>query len=407
MKSQEIIIPRPIYLNHILELIDKGMMLVLVGQRRVGKSFILLQLEKELKSRNSAANVIYINKELTKYNLISTSDQLYNYVDGKLHTDTQNYLLIDEVQDITDFQLALRSLHAERKCQIIVTGSNAHIFSSELSTLIGGRYIEIPVYSLSYNEFLQFQNLENSDASLERYLSVGGLPGLSLFDINNERQVNDYLQGVFSTIIIKDIVSRESIRNVKFLENLITFIAENIGKLFSSRKVTDTMNSYGNKISDILTNTYVRYIRNALLIREVARFDIHGKKIFEQIHKYYFSDHGIRNLLTSFTIRGSIEKVMENVIYNHLLIHGYKVYVGSLKAAEIDFVAVKGDSRIYIQSSYMLTSQDTIDREFGNLASIRDNYPKMVITMEPIAGGFPEYPGILHVQLRDFLTSFS
>lgn len=406
MNNSEEIIPRPIYLNHILEILDKGMMLVLMGQRRVGKSFILLQLEKELNARNSDINVIYINKELTRFNPIANSDQLYEYVDDKLRPDTQNYLLIDEIQDIVDFQLALRSLHAERKCQIVVTGSNAHIFSSELSTLIGGRYIEIPVYSLSYNEFLLFHNLENSDASLEKYLSVGGLPGLTLFDINNERQVNDYLQGVFSTIIIKDIISRESIRNVTFLENLITFMAKNIGKLFSTKKVTNTMNSYGNKISDMLTANYVRFIRNALLMRNVSRFDIQGKKIFEQIHKYYFTDHGLRNLLTSFSIRGSIEKLMENVIYNHLLIHGYKVYVGNLKTVEIDFIAVKGDTKIYIQSSYILSSQETIDREFGNLALIKDNYPKMVISMDPVAGGFPEYPGIIHQRLRDFLTSF-
>lgn len=407
MHGIEKIIPRSAYVDHILEIIDRGMIIVLVGQRRVGKSFILMQLEKELKTLNPDSNIIYINKELTRFNLIGDSDQLYGYVNERLDHNASNYLLIDEIQEIDCFQLAIRSLHAERKCQIVVTGSNAHIFSSELSTYLGGRYIEIPVYSLSYTEFLTFHKLEDSDSSLEKYLRVGGLPGLSLFDIDNERQVNDYLQGVFSTIVMKDIIQREKIRNVAFLESLITFMAENIGKLFSTRKVTNTMNSYGNKVSDLLTGNYVRFIKDALLMSPVFRYDIHGKKIFEQLQKYYFTDHGLRNLLTGFSIRGSIEKLMENVIYNHLLIHGYKVYVGSLKSTEIDFVALKGDTRFYIQSTYLLASEETIEREFGNLAVINDNYPKMVISMDPVSGSFPGYPGILHIRLRDFLTTFS
>lgn len=406
MKQIEEIIARPIYIDHILEIIDRGMMIVLVGQRRVGKSFILLQLEKELKSLNPESKIIYINKELTEFNTITNSNQLYDYVNNKLDPSSFNYLLIDEVQDIDNFQLAIRSLHAERKCQIVITGSNAHIFSSELSTLIGGRYIEIPIYPLSYLEFINFHKLENSEESLLRFLKVGGLPGLSLFDINNERQVNDYLQGVFSTIMMKDIIIREKPRNITYLENLLNFISENVGKLFSAKKITNTMNSYGEKISDTLTSNYVRYLKNALLINAVSRYDIHGKKIFEQITKFYFSDQGLRNLLYSFSIMGSIEKLIENVIYNHLLIHGYKVYVGNSKNLEIDFVAEKGDARVYIQSAYLLASNDTIKREFGNLTTIKDNYPKMVITMDPVSGGFSEYPGILHQRLRDFLTTF-
>lgn len=407
MNENEYLIPRPFYVDHILRIIDRGMMIVLVGQRRVGKSFVLMQLEKEIKALRSDANVIFINKELTKFNTVENSTQLTEYVEDRLIATANNYLLIDEVQDIQDFQLTLRSLHAERKCQIVVTGSNAHIFSSELSTLIGGRYIEIPVYPLSYNEFLQFHSLGDSDEALEKYMRVGGLPGLTLFDIDSELQVNDYLQGVFSTIVMKDIIRRETVRNATFLENLISFTAENIGKLFSAKKITDTMISYGNKISDSLTCNYMGFIGNALLTHKVSRYDIHGRKIFEQIQKYYFTDLGLRNLLSSFSIRGSIEKIIENVIYNHLLVHGYKVYVGSLRASEIDFVAVKGESRIYIQATYLLASQDTIKREFGNLVSIKDNYPKMVVSMDPVAGSLPEYPGILHMRLRDFLTKFS
>lgn len=406
MDIKDTIIPRPFYVEHILEVIDRGMMIILVGQRRVGKSFVLMQLESEIKKMNPASNIIFINKEFTKFNALTNSDELYQFVEERLLPSVHNYLLIDEVQDIKDFQVALRSLNAERKCQIVATGSNAHVFSSELSTLLGGRYIEIPVYPLSYKEFLIFHNLEDSDDSLIKYLTVGGMPGLSLFDINNERQVNDYLQGVFSTIIMKDIILRESPRNIIFLENLVSFIAENIGKLFSIRKVTNTMISYGEKITDMLTGNYVRYLKNALLIKSAMRFDIHGKKIFEQVNKFYFTDQGIRNLLSSFSIRGSIEKLMENVIYNHLLIKGYKVYVGDLKNTEIEFVAEKGDKRIYIQSTYLLASEETVKREFGNLAAINDNYPKIVVSMDPVSGELREYPGILHMRLRDFLNQY-
>lgn len=405
MDTKDRIIPRPIYLDHILEVIDKGMMIILVGQRRVGKSYILLLLQQILEQREEA-NIIYINKEWGRFNEIKSSDNLYEYVNNQLKEDKRNYLLIDELQDIKDYEIALRSLYAEHSCQIIATGSNAYIFSSEISTKLSGRYIEIPIYSLSYEEFLVFQNLEDKDESLLKYLKIGGLPGLSLFDIDNERQVTDYLQGVLSTVMMKDIILREKIRNVIFLENLATFIAQNIGKLFSIKKVTNTLNSQGHKISDMLTSAYVRFLNDALLLHSVSRYDIHGKKIFEQIHKHYFTDQGIRNLLTGFNIRSSIEKIMENVIYNHLLTNGYKVYVGILRDTEIDFVAEKGSDRIYIQSTYLLGSEETIKREFGNLKAIKDNYPKIVVSMDPVSGELNEYPGIRHIHLRQFLTHF-
>lgn len=406
MQNQFHIIPRPLYLDRIMNVIDKGMMIILVGQRRVGKSYILMQLEKELRLKDPDSNVIYINKEWHEFSPLENSGHLYEYVCNRLLPRQRNYLLIDEVQDIEDYEVALRSLYAENRCQIVATGSNAKIFSSQISTKLAGRYIEIPVYSLSYNEFLQFRNLHDSDESLTKYLRVGGLPGLTLFDIDSETQVTDYLQGVLSTVMMKDIILRENIRNATFLENLITFISHNAGKLFSLRKVTNTMNSNGEKISDMLTGAYVQYLKQALLISPVLRYDIHGKKIFEQIYKFYFTDHGLRNLLAGFDLRAGIEKIMENVIYNQLLLSQYKVYVGILKNTEIDFVAEKGNSKIYIQSCYLLGSQETIDREFGNLFNIKDNYPKIVVTLEPITGEIPRYPGILHIHLREFLTRY-
>ena len=398
------VINRPLYLNHIVSRLDRGTMIILIGQRRVGKSFMLKQIQEWILQHIQPANVIYISKELYAFSHITNANELYQHVVGLLRPDRKNYLLIDEVQDITDYENALRSLHAEERCQIIATGSNAYIFSTELSTRLAGRYIEIPIHSLTYKEFLHFHQLEDSDKSLLDYLRVGGLPGLSHYDIMDESQVRDYLQGVYNTVMLRDVIAREGIRNVAFIENLASFVADNIGKLISVRNIANTMTSQGTKTSDILTASYLKYLCDAYIISAVQRYDIHGKKLFEQNYKYYFSDHGLRNLLCGFNLRGSIEKIIENVIYLHLVAHGFKVKVGILRNTEIDFVATYGDKVIYVQATYLLATDDTIRREFGNLQNIKDNYPKFVVSMDPVNGDLPEYPGIRHMNLRKFLN---
>jgi hypothetical protein len=398
------LINRPIYLNHIISLLDRGAMIILVGQRRVGKSFMLRLVRQWLTANVESANVLYISKELYAFSDITNADALYAYVAERLPEGGRNYLLIDEVQDIADYENALRSLQAEERCQIIATGSNAYVFSSELSTRLAGRYVEIPIYSLTYSEFLQFHKLQDSDDSLLAYLRVGGLPGLCRYDINDELQLHDYLQAVYNTVMLRDVVSREEIRNVTFIENLAHFVADTIGKLVSIRNIANTMTSQGTKTSEALVATYLKYLCNAYIVNPVWRYDIHGKRLFEQNHKYYFSDHGLRNLLCGFNLRGSIEKVIENVIYLHLLAQGFKVTVGILRAAEIDFVASRGDQTIYVQATYLLGSDETIRREFGNLQAIKDNYPKYVVSMDPVGGDLPQYQGIRHIHLRDFLS---
>lgn len=398
------LINRPIYLNHIISLLDRGTMIILVGQRRVGKSFMLRQVREWLMSNAGSANILYISKELYEFKGITNADELYSYVVNRLQPMGKNYLLIDEVQDIKDYENALRSLQAEDRCQIIATGSNAYVFSSELSTRLAGRYVEIPIYSLTYREFLRFHNIDDSDKSLQDYLRIGGLPGLCHYDIADEIQVHDYLQAVYNTVMLRDVVSREGIRNVTYIENLARFIADTIGKLISVRNIVNTMKSHGSKVSEGQTSSYLKYLCNAYIVSPVQRYDIHGKRLFEQNNKYYFSDHGLRNLLCGFNLRASIEKVIENVIYLHLVAQGFKVTVGILRAAEIDFVATRGSQVIYIQATYLLGSEDTIRREFGNLKAVKDNHPKYVVSMDPIAGGLPDYPGINHISLREFLT---
>ena len=399
------IIVRKSYLSHIISHLNRGMMIILVGQRRVGKSFMLRQLCSWLNENRPNAAVVYVNKELLEFDNITDARKLYDYVSPRFNSAGENYLLIDEVQDIDGYEDALRSLHAEERCQIVATGSNAYVFSSELSTRLGGRYVEIPIYSLSYREFLEFHCLTDSDDSLKDFLRIGGLPGLRLYDVKDEIHVRDYLQGVYNTIMMRDVISREQIRNVPFMENLSRFIADNDGKLISTSSIVKFMRSQGDKVSDAVTSAYIGHLCKALVINPVARYDIRGKKLFELIYKYYFADHGIRNYLCGFNIRSGIEKIMENVVYLHLLGQGFKVDVGILRAGEIDFVATRGDKRIYVQVTYLLASDETIAREFGNLAAIKDNYPKYVVSMDPVSGGLDDYPGIQHLHLRTLLKT--
>lgn len=397
------LIPRPQYIEKIAGLINRGMMLILVGQRRVGKSKILELFRDWLCHNRPDANVVYVSKEYQEFRDIITAEQLYDYAIARLPERGDNYLLIDDVQEIENYENALRSLHAEGRCQVIATGSNAYIFSSELGTRLSGRYIEIKIYNLSYLEFLRFHGMEDSDESLRHYLRMGGLPGLMAFRTGEQSQINDYLEGAYNTILVKDIVSREKIRNVSQLENIIRYAADNIGKPISVANMARYMTSRGEKISDETVSNYLKYLRDAFLAIPVKRFDIHGKMLLESNSKYYFTDHGLRNYLCGYDMRGSIEKIMENVVWNHLRRHGFEVTVGVLRAGEVDFVATLADRRIYVQVTYLLASDDTVRREFGNLAAIKDNYPKFVVYMDPIGGGFREYPGIEHVSLREFL----
>ncbi|WP_304647958.1 ATP-binding protein [uncultured Duncaniella sp.] len=397
------LIPRPQYIEKIAGLINRGMMLILVGQRRVGKSKVLELFREWLNRNRPGANIVYINKEYQAFRDIVTAEQLYDYAAAQMPEGAENYLLIDEVQDIENYENALRSFHAEDRCQVIATGSNAYIFSSELGTHLSGRYIEIKIYNLSYIEFLRFHNMEDSDDAIMRYLRLGGLPGLLAFRPEEHSQIADYLEGVYNTILVKDIVRREKVRNVTQLENIIRFVADNIGKPISVTKIVRYMTSKGEKISDETVSNYLKYLRDAFLAVPIGRFDIHGKMLLESNNKHYFSDHGIRNYLCGSDMRGSIEKIMENVVWNHLRRQGLEVTVGILRAGEIDFVATSADKRMYIQVTYLLASEETVRREFGNLAAIKDNYPKYVVSLDPVCGGFSEYPGIEHISLRNFL----
>lgn len=394
-------IRRQSYIDKIEKYLGKETIIVLVGQRRVGKSCILKMIRDD-KMADSDNNVIYIDKEKWQYDAIQTYKDLNEYIERYWVNDKHNYILIDEVQDIEEFERSVRSFRTEPNTDIIITGSNARMLSNELSTLIGGRYKEIYIQSLSYNEFLEFHNLSDNDESLSLYIQYGGMPGLAKIGLE-EDDAREYQIDIYHTVLLKDVIMRNQIRNVPFLENLVRFLADNIGKLISANSIAKYMKSQGESITSSVVINYISFLCEAYILHKVNRYDIHGKRVFENNDKFYFEDNGVRNAIAGGTREGDIEKVIENIIYEHLIRLGYQVYVGQLQAGEIDFVCTKPEGqRIYVQASFIIAEQTTREREFGNLRSIKDNYPKYVISMTPLLTKNDD-DGITHIHLRKFL----
>lgn len=341
------LIIRKRYVDLILNYLGKGLIIVLTGQRRVGKSCILQCVERHIMQHEKEANIISINKEYAEFSNIKYDSDLNEFINNRLKTDNKNYLFIDEVQDISGFENSLRNFHAKGSCDIVVTGSNAKMLSGELATYLSGRYIEVHIQSLDYREFLTFHNLQNSDESLLKYLSFGGLPQLAHIGLDNHRMVTSYLNDIYNTVVMKDVISRESIRNVRFLNDLVRFVSDNIGKNISANSISKFMKSQNQTISPTLTANYLRFLCNAYIINCSKRFDIHGKRLFETNEKYYFEDIGLRNSLIGINLRNDIEKLLENVVYLNLCANGYNVTIGQLLNGEIDFVAEKNGKCLY------------------------------------------------------------
>ena len=396
------ILVRQNYLNKIEKYLGKDTIIVLTGQRRVGKSYTLRML-RDIKSKDESNNVIYVDKEKKCFDHIKTYQDLNAYIDTHYQSGKMNYILVDEIQEILEFERTVRSYVTEPDAEVVVTGSNANMLSKELSTIIGGRYKEIYVQSLSYKEFLQFHNLHDSDDALSKYIQFGGLPGLVKIGLDEDDAI-EYQKDVLSTVLLKDVISRNNIRNVPFLEKMTNFIADNIGKIVSATSISKFMKSQGTNVSPDTIIDYAQYLEDAYIIHKVNRYDIHGKRLFESNDKFYFEDHGLRNAQAEGTREGDIEKVVENIIYQHLVNLGFKVNVGQLQAGEIDFVCTKkaGAKRIYIQAAYIIADSETREREFGNLHNIKDNYPKYVVSMTPLVTRNDDN-GITHLHLRNFL----
>ena len=397
------ILQRPEYLALIQHYFGKETIIVLTGQRRVGKSYTLMSL-RDLLSATEGNNVIYINKEKKDWDDIVTYKDLNQYIEERYASGKRNYILIDEVQEIKAFEKSVRHWRTEPDTDLVLTGSNAETLSSDLSTLLGARYHEIYIQALTYKDFIRFHKLEEGDEALSLFINSGGLPGLVKYDIHDENEVYSYAQDVLNTALVKDIILKHKIRNVPFLYNLVRFLADSTGKPVSATSISKYMKGQKSPVSIELVQKYLKYLCDAYIVTEVPRFDIRGKKLLQSNNKYYFEDTGIRNSCVETNRDKDIEKVIENIIYHQLIHDGYKVNVGQLLAGEVDFVCVKDKKRVYIQASYIIGNDETRQREFGALKGIADNYPKYVISITPLVTRSDD-EGIQHLSLREFLKN--
>jgi len=392
-------IKRNRYINKIQPFIEKEVIKVFVGQRRVGKSYLLYQIIDKIESTKGNANIIYVNKELEEFSSIRNWQDLLTYIKDKASRG-MNYVFIDEIQDVFEFEKALRDLQSRGNYDIYCTGSNAKMLSGELATYLSGRYIEIKVYSLSFVEFLEFHKVEKGKDSFNAFIKYGGLPYLKNLPLRDE-VIFDYIKGIYHTILYKDIIDRHQIRNTNLLENLVKFLADNTGSIVSATQISKYLKSQQVSVTPKIILSYLDFLRDAFFVFRVQRADIYGKKIFESGEKYYFEDLGLRHTVLKYENK-DIHKILENVVYQHLLINDFHVYVGHEKGKEIDFIAEKQDVKMYIQVAYLLHMESTIDREVNNLVNIEDNHPKLIITLDDYNTG--DIKGIKVLHALDFLA---
>lgn len=399
MKTSNKYIPRPVYLDRIRPYIGKNIIKVLVGQRRVGKSNLLLQIMDIIRQQDDEANIIYINKELFEYDHLRDYRDLMKSVVAQTTKGNKNYIFIDEIQDIENFEKAIRSLQAKGEHDIYITGSNAFLLSGELATYLSGRYVEFKIFGLAYNEFLSFHELPDSQDSFVTYLKYGGLPYLIHIALTDEL-VFEYLRNIYAAILFKDVVARHNIRNVSLLEDLVNYLADNVGNLLSAKRISDFLKSQEIKVSPNVILSYLGFLEQAFFLLKVNREELKGKKIFEIGQKYYFEDLGLRHALLGYRAI-DIGKILENIVYLHLVIAGYRVRIGKFQDKEIDFVCARGDEKMYVQVAYLMPDEITAKREFGNLELISDNHPKFVVSLDEHATG--NVAGIKHVHIREFI----
>lgn len=387
------------YLNAILDYLDNNLIKVLVGQRRCGKSTILKQIINKLVANDAPQNnILYLNFELHELHWIKTYKSLINVIEAyyeELKPSGKVYIFLDEIQEIDAWEKVVNSFLANDHYEIefFLTGSNANLLSTELSTYVTGRYIEIPIFPFSFAEFCDYNKMDSSKETLINYLDSSGMP--ELFKLSQRQQKISYLNALKDSILMNDIVKRFNIKNAKLLVLLFDFLIDNIGKLFSINTIAKKLATTGIKINAITLGNYIQYLELTFVIHCARRYDLKGKKILEGERKYYLNDLGLSNYLQS-SFDNNITRRLENYVYIALLQAGYQVHVGRIYQREVDFIAEKDQQLIYIQVTYLLHTEEVTQREYGSLEKIPDNWPKWVVSLDDVS--LPTKNGIRHIQ---------
>ena len=395
------IVERTEYIDELKKWKDKNLIKVVTGIRRCGKSTLFrlyIEYLKELKIDDG--HIISINLESLYY--FKDYRELYDYVMSKINDDKKYYVFLDEIQNIEEFQKVVDGLYIKENIDIYITGSNAFLLSGELATLLTGRYVEIRMLPLSFKEYVSgFENNINYQSLFLDYMKNGGMPGvLSILDLDTEG-INRYLDSIFSTVIVKDIMARDKIVNKTFLENIIKFIFDSIGSVISTKKISDTLTSKGISISNHTVENYIRSFVESYLIYKAERFDVKGKKLLSRDYKYYAVDTGIRSYLLGKKADSDMGHILENIVYLELLRRGYRVYVGKVNNTEIDFVAENRDGIKYFQVALTVRDEKVLERELRSLKNTEDHYPKYLITMDMDLTA--DYEGITKINIIDWL----
>lgn len=393
------------YLNQLIAAKDLNLIKVITGVRRCGKSTLLMQYKNYLMSQNIAENdIIYMNFESADWYDIRDYRDLYNYIKSRIQDDKKKYLLLDEVQNVKNWEKAINSLLVDTSSDIYITGSNAYLLSSELTTLLAGRILTIKVYPFSFKEFIQVYPFNADEDKFDKfytYLRYGGMPMIVNMN-NNESLIINYLSDLKEVVLKKDVISRNNIKDVVFLDNLIKYMASVIGSLTTPNSIAEFMRKNGSTITNETVDSYLKMLENAYFLYRVPRFELKGKQLLKTQGKYYFIDNGLKNIIDGMSSYDTGSS-LENLIYIELIRRGYEVYIGQYNDIEIDFIAIKPNEKIYYQVSRSIMDEKVEEREKKSLLSINDNYKKVILTMDNVKN--KQIDGIEVINIIDFLMN--
>ena len=398
------IIEREEYLTKLKNFKDKQLIKVITGIRRCGKSTLLEIFQDYLKNEGvENSQIITINFEDPDFKKLKTSDTLYEYVKSKLNKNKMNYIFLDEIQNVDKFEEAVDGLYIKKNVDLYITGSNAYLLSSELATVLTGRYVEIKMLPLSFKEYVSaFEDQKEISKMFREYLRYGSFPQtLELY--NTPEEINTYLDGVYTSVLYKDVINRKGITDKGILESVTQFLYDNIGNLCTIKKISDTLTSNGRSTSNHTVENYVNALIDSFLLYRASRYDIKGKEFLKTQEKYYAIDIGLRYYLLGQSSGRDLGHILENIVFLELLRRGYKVYVGKVDEKEVDFVAKNTENTIYYQVSTSVRDENTLKRELEPLKRINDNYPKLILTLDDDLDA--DFDGIKKINLIDWLLN--